>query len=577
MTVNCEVGGTFSLAGGDVSSLPEGNIDITASQENMSAVKGETTTTVQKDTTPPTMTITNANTDPAQSKTVSATATDGNITGYAVVPAGTSCDASLTYNTAGASATLSNESDNGNIVCFKAEDALGNASFSASAPIAGIDRTAPVINSADADISGGVNAPVIKFAGQDTGSGIKEWKITVNNGSPTTLDGTATTYTPIGLVGMSHVLKIQAIDHAGNVSEERVLRFPPSVKITSQKTESNEEIKDVEIEITGPEGMKIKEITVSGAGSSVLTCVNTPSATNLVTVPFTCTISGISQSGKLEVTAKSEDDFIGSSEQDYVIDTVNPILTLSSVDAIQQGSDYITKASSTTVIFTATDAGGATANLVTECSLDNGNSWEECTSPYTLQLPTATTTLKIRAKDGTGNLSPEKEITIKKDTQAPDFNPSNLPKIIARKGTAIVIDDVTADDGMEGSGLTPAGVTTNVNTLGLDPANPAPGNYTLLYTAEDKVGNITTANREVEITDADALIAKVAEVTPALLNGKTSASIAAVNQAKQEAEAIIANVTATQAQIDQVLAKLQDAIRNLTNINNSGNNNGNNN
>ncbi|MDO4714570.1 MAG: hypothetical protein Q4B28_08290, partial [bacterium] len=66
MTVNCEAGGIFSLAGGDVSSLPEGNIDITASQENRSAVKGETTTTVQKDTTPPTITITNANTDPAQ-------------------------------------------------------------------------------------------------------------------------------------------------------------------------------------------------------------------------------------------------------------------------------------------------------------------------------------------------------------------------------------------------------------------------------------------------------------------------------------------------------------------------------
>lgn len=135
-------------------------------------------------------------------------------------------------------------------MCFKAVDTLGNASFKASNPVSGIDTTKPSITSANADISAGVNSPVINFAGQDAGSGIKEWKITVDGGSPVTLPAGTTNYSPTGLSGTSHVIKIQAIDHAGNVSEERILRFPPSVKITSPKVESKEPIAGVSVEIT---------------------------------------------------------------------------------------------------------------------------------------------------------------------------------------------------------------------------------------------------------------------------------------------------------------------------------------
>lgn len=317
------------------------------------------------------------------------------------------------------------------------------------------------------------------------------------------------------------------VDKAGNVSEKRTLRFPPSVKITSPKVESNEAIAGVSVEITGPDGMKIKKIEVSGAGNPALTCVNMPSDTHLVTVPFTCDLGDITTTGKLEVIVTSDDNFTGSSEQGYIIDAVKPSLAITSVDAFAQGSaNYITKEASTTVIFTATDTGGSTVGVVAECSTDNGASWQVCTSPYTLDLPGAVTTLKVRARDGVGNLSDEKEITVKKDTIPPLFNPTNPAKIIARKGTPIVVDDVTVSDGVGASGINAQGLVITVPPQ-LDISNPAKGNYTVIYSATDNAGNNTTADREVEITDADDLIAKIALANnPATTQGKTPASIA---------------------------------------------------
>lgn len=84
-------------------------------------------------------------------------------------------------------------------MCFKALDALGNASFKASEKIEGIDTTKPNITSADADISAGVNSPVINFAGQDSGSGIKEWRITIDGNGPVTLPASHTSYSPARL------------------------------------------------------------------------------------------------------------------------------------------------------------------------------------------------------------------------------------------------------------------------------------------------------------------------------------------------------------------------------------------
>lgn len=76
------------------------------------------------------------------------------------------------------------------------------------------------------------------------------------------LDGALTTYTPSGLAGTSHTVKIQAIDYADNASEERIIRFPPNVEIIAPTVESRNQILDTTIRITGPAGMKISSISV---------------------------------------------------------------------------------------------------------------------------------------------------------------------------------------------------------------------------------------------------------------------------------------------------------------------------
>ncbi|MDO4773575.1 MAG: hypothetical protein Q4A37_00385 [Candidatus Saccharibacteria bacterium] len=147
------------------------------------------------------------------------------------------------------------------------------------------------------------------------------------------------------------------------------------------------------------------------------------------------------------------------------------------------------------------------------------------------------------------------------DSTLPVFDPAAPAKIVARKNTPITINDVTANDA--DSGLTTAGVTNNAAAINLDPANPAKGNYTLQYSATDNANNTATVDREIEITDADALQAKVTATTDESLEGYTEDSVQAVKDKKAAAEAIIAKNDATQAQIDQALTELNDAVQAL--------------
>ncbi|MDE0243327.1 MAG: hypothetical protein OYG31_01275, partial [Candidatus Kaiserbacteria bacterium] len=103
------------------------------------------------DTTAPTITITNPNTNPAQSKIVSAVDDDGGTTTWHYIKvADSSCDATdfagseSTY-TEGHDITLSAEGDNGKRICFRSEDQADNTTFAISNAIAGIDTTAPTI------------------------------------------------------------------------------------------------------------------------------------------------------------------------------------------------------------------------------------------------------------------------------------------------------------------------------------------------------------------------------------------------------------------------------------------------
>ena len=95
------------------------------------------------DITAPTITVYNPDTNPAQSKTITAETNEGT---YWMLenPSGPCGNEELIY-VPYSSITYTSESDNGKRVCYKAVDTAENKDYELSDPIAGIDTTAPVI------------------------------------------------------------------------------------------------------------------------------------------------------------------------------------------------------------------------------------------------------------------------------------------------------------------------------------------------------------------------------------------------------------------------------------------------
>ncbi len=91
-------------------------------------------------TSNPIITVTNPNSDPAQSKVVTANTSIGTLTMKVLAHSSDICDGSTGY-AAYASTTFTSESDNGKAMCYWAQN--GSSSYQKSAAIASIDRTAP--------------------------------------------------------------------------------------------------------------------------------------------------------------------------------------------------------------------------------------------------------------------------------------------------------------------------------------------------------------------------------------------------------------------------------------------------
>lgn len=95
------------------------------------------------DITAPTITITNPNIDPAQSKTISASTNEWNL--FYSIQTSPICNNTLSFTAYTTALVFSNENNNGTHVCFRAIDLAGNISYQASNAISGIDTTPPVI------------------------------------------------------------------------------------------------------------------------------------------------------------------------------------------------------------------------------------------------------------------------------------------------------------------------------------------------------------------------------------------------------------------------------------------------
>ena len=106
------------------------------------------------DTTPPSITVHNPNTENSASKIIRAEDTDTDITiwGYAQVNADVACEEAINPSqtspspyTEGTSITFNKKSDNGTKVCFFVFDKADNFTYQESATLSGIDQAGPVI------------------------------------------------------------------------------------------------------------------------------------------------------------------------------------------------------------------------------------------------------------------------------------------------------------------------------------------------------------------------------------------------------------------------------------------------
>ncbi|MDO8529258.1 MAG: Ig-like domain-containing protein [bacterium] len=144
------------------------------------------------DVTAPIITITNPDGTPAQSKTITASATESATKYYAVNNAGNNtCDGNLVF-TAYDSINFSAEGDNGKKVCYKAVDTAGNLSYSLSSAIAGIDTTAPTLQSFTSTTANGTYGPSSNInvtANYDENiAGGSTITVVLNNGANVTLN-----------------------------------------------------------------------------------------------------------------------------------------------------------------------------------------------------------------------------------------------------------------------------------------------------------------------------------------------------------------------------------------------------
>jgi len=196
-TVIPDSGTTFNVAISGMTTAGTVTINLDAGQVTDAAGNGNAAPTIIDnqvtllDTTPPIITITNPNTNPAQSKTITASTNEGTLTQS--ITTGSVCDNTLTF-VAYTSTTFSSESDNGKKVCYKAVDASNNTTYSMSNAIAGIDRTPPTTSDNAPTAWRNTDASVTLSASDAGGSGVASTKYcTYNSGSPACIP--TTTYT----------------------------------------------------------------------------------------------------------------------------------------------------------------------------------------------------------------------------------------------------------------------------------------------------------------------------------------------------------------------------------------------
>jgi LPXTG-site transpeptidase (sortase) family protein len=372
--------------------------------------------TVTIDRTVPTITIANPTTTPEQSKTITASTSDGTLTMSNTT--GSTCDGSLTF-IAYSSQTFILESDNGTKVCYRAIDTAGNTAYSLSNAIAGIDTTAPTVAIDQAvGQADPTNASPIDFTVvfSESVSGFINTDVTLSSGTAVVTGG-PTTYN-VAVSGMSQGVLTASIgagvatDTAGNgniassstdnsvtydnvgptvTSDQAVGQADPTnaspIDFTVIFSESVIGFGSVDVDLSGSAGATTATVTGSGATYNVAVSGMTGDGTVIANV----------KAGAVQDALGNDSAASTSSDNQVIYDTTALTVVIDTHPA--------DPTSSTSAAFTFTTSGSP---VEIDCKLDLG-AYMACdtgsTQSYAGPLADGSHTFTVRVTDLATNSS----------------------------------------------------------------------------------------------------------------------------------------------------------------------------
>jgi hypothetical protein len=428
----------------------------------------------------PVITIANPDTAPAQSKTISASASDGTLT--MKVDAGSTCDATVTGFIDYAAHTFTAESDNGKTICYKAVDA-GGASYLLSNAIAGIDTTVPGVTGLSNDTNP-LKSKTWSWGASETST--YRYLIDQSSGGvPSGMYGSTVAVTQ-SLGDGTYYIHVQAKDAAGNES---------SVATVSAILDNAAPV----ITITNP--------TTAPAQSKIITASSTDGIFSMADT------TGSACDGTLSFIAYASQTFTSESDNGAkvcyrAIDIAGNISyslsgAISGIDATGPTIAGLTTDTAPVKIKTWnwSSEPGATFRFVIDTNASSTVSGVYASATTTAQSSgNGTYYIHVQAKDAAGNESSVVTVFTILDNTPPVITVSGTNPVSVTLGSTYADGGAAATDNID--------VSVNVVLSGsVDTATD--GDYMITYNAVDAAGNAAApATRTVHVVAPDLPITK---------------------------------------------------------------------
>ena len=182
-------------------------------------------------------------------------------------------------------------------------------------------------------------------------------------------------------------------------------------------------------------------------------------------------------------------------------------VTLPTGSITVNGGAIFTKDAVVSLALSAIDTAGA---VQMQFSNDNGT-WSAAESfaeakPWTLSSGDGMKTVYVRFRDGAGNLSQAYSDTVTLDGTAPAVTLGALPAFT--NNPALIIGGTASDatSGMQSLQVNGQGATIGAGQAFSHPVTLVPGNNTIIVTATDKAGNVTTESRTVVLDQTSPVV-----------------------------------------------------------------------